>query len=360
MSDEILGYLKREQQLSQRLVRHLWRQWREAQPDLGIPMKVMGQNLGQYCLRGGKWHRPTLVRLAVQLMQVKLTPAMMRASVAVELMHRYLLCHDDLIDQDLKRHGGPTLEQVYRQRQVTLYGNRTESTYALGVAMVGGDLLNALTQLAVLESGLKPELAVAFLKGLNQELVETAAGWIMETELKQKPLLRVSLDQVRQTMLLVSAHYSFLWPLRLGQILGGVKEGEWLPALETYGRHIGLAFQITDDLLAIVGEEKTTGKPVGSDLREGKKTLLTQYAYQQANFRQKTYLQQSLNTFINNERLQNIREILTTTGAITYAKHEALKQAQLGIKAIESMSNGDDEAKRKLIWLGKFVAQRHY
>ena len=97
----------------------------------------------------------------------------------------------------------------------------------------------------IAESGLKTEMGLSMIRGINQDFIETGAGWFLETDLKNTPLIKVSMKQVKQAMLLVSAQYSVLWPLRLGEILAGREYGDWLPELEDYGTKVGMGFQIT-------------------------------------------------------------------------------------------------------------------
>lgn len=358
MGVDILDFLAAEQKKSARIAANFFRKKSEELEDLGTPMRVMLKELTRYGLRGGKWHRPALVRLAVRLAGGKLTPAINRASLCAELIHRYILIHDDIIDQDLERHAGPTMQKIYQDRFKLLFRGMKDETYSLGMAMIAGDVLNSLNQQLALESGIPKPMAATLVYGLNQELLETGAGWLLETDLKNMPLLKVSLKQVEKAMLLVSAQYSVLWPLRLGQLLSGREYGNWVPEIEIYGMQVGLAFQIQDDILAIFGDQKETGKPVGNDLREGKKTFLTQYAYNKANATDRAYLQNSLGLNIDGERLQNVRDIFRRTGALSYAQNEAQKYARTGLKAIQSLSSTDQDAKDMLVRLGEFLAKR--
>ena len=111
-------------------------------PGLGHPHESDAERINHIWFEGGKWHRPALVRLVVRLLGKNLTPAGARASVATELMHRYILVHDDILDLDLERHGGPTLQKVYQNRFSYKFGGE-DITYSLGMAMIGGDVINS-------------------------------------------------------------------------------------------------------------------------------------------------------------------------------------------------------------------------
>ena len=274
-------FFVKEQKKSVRIAGNFFRKKNEEASDLGTPMRVMLKELTRYGLRGGKWHRPALVRLVVRLMGKKLTPAINRASIACEMLHRFLLIHDDIMDQDLERHNGSTIQKVYMERFDDMRYQKPDDTYSLGMATVAGDLMHSWVFDLAVNSGLNDKIAANFVRGISTMSSETCAGWFLEAELKQLPMIKVGLPSVILADKLVSAHYSVLWPMRLGQLLSGRDYGDWMPELDTFGANLGLSFQIQDDILAIFGDQKETGKPVGNDLREAKKTLLTQYAYHQ-------------------------------------------------------------------------------
>lgn len=355
----VLALLSREQKTSVRIARNFFARKRTELTDLGLPFEVMLRQLQFYGLRGGKWHRPTLTRLAVRLMNQKITPEICRASVALELVHRFLLIHDDIVDQDLERHGGPTMQKFYQDRFQLKFTPLTDQTYSAGMAIVAGDVLHTFAFQFVAECGIKPELALAVIGGINQLMVETAAGWALETDLKMMSLNKSTLKQVMLAMRLVSANYSVLWPLRIGQILAGQPAGAFDKNLEIYGTNVGIAFQIQDDILAIFGDQNKMGKPVGNDLREGKKTLLVQYAYEQANKTNKKILQKMLNTNIDLNLLEQVREIIIKTGALTFAKETAQAKANEGIRALKRVTTNAPEAKDQLIALAEFMVNRN-
>lgn len=321
-------------------------------------MKRMLKEIQIYLKRGGKWVRPWLSRLAVRLLNKKITPSVIKASLSTELLHRYILVHDDIMDQDLERHHGPTLQKVYQDYHAKLYPNLPDETDALGNAIVAGDLIDTLVYQLVTESGLPPVTKLDLIRALNQDFMDTAAGWMLETDLKQRELGKIEEKEILLAMKQVSAHYSVLWPLRLGEIMAGRQYGNWLPELEAYGTQVGLAFQIQDDILAIFGEQKETGKPIGNDLREGKKTLLLNYAYKQSSLTDRAYLESCLHREISPNRLAKVRQIYEATGALAYAQQQAKIQIRGGIKALVKMRGVDETAKDVLIDLADFMVSR--
>jgi geranylgeranyl diphosphate synthase, type I len=351
-------WLSQEKQISLTLAEKILAEQYEKNKHLNSPMRFLLQELKTYCLRGGKWARPTLVRVVISLLDTKITPGALAASLCTEFIHRYILIQDDVIDQDLNRHGGPTIQKIYQQRHRRYFAQFEDATFSLGSAIVAGDVLCALTYSVVADSTLNPVQKMDVIRSLNQEMIETVSGWIFETELKHKSLADVKLKDVYTSMTLVSANYSVLWPLRIGQVLAGKKFGEWIPEIEIYGTHVGLAFQIQDDILAIFGNQQETGKPVGNDLREGKKTLLTSYAYEHASLREKEVLDKTLHTPVTLRRLNQIRKIFETTGALAFAKKEALRHAKKGATALEKLTGIHEPSRRLLCELADFMTSR--
>lgn len=204
---------------------------------------------------GGKALRPALVLFAARACGGTEDDAV-PAAVAVELVHNFSLVHDDLMDGDTRRR--------HRATVWSLWGGSS--------AILTGDALVVLAQQVVLESG-SPHLA-AQLRVLLDATAELIRGQVLDLAFESRSHVELAecLDMVAgKTGALLAA----------GCALGAVSAGapaEVVAALTTFGRHLGTAFQLTDDLLGIWGEPERTGKPVLSDLRTRKKSLPVCYA----------------------------------------------------------------------------------
>ncbi len=204
--------------------------------------------IGQYLQGGGgKRLRPTLVLLSSRLCGYD-GPAMIRLGAVVELLHTATLVHDDIIDGADTRRGRPS----------------TNSRWGNHMSVLAGDWLYMQAfNVALAERQFK---ILDLLIGLTQVMVE---GELLQLTLLRK--IDITEDEYfelsyRKTACLFSAC------LRLGAILGHKSE-EMEMKLGSYGVNLGLAFQLVDDLLDFTSSEEKLGKPVGSDLREGKLTL---------------------------------------------------------------------------------------
>ncbi|MFE7268998.1 polyprenyl synthetase family protein [Streptomyces sp. NPDC057623] len=176
----------------------------------------------------------------------------MSAAAAVELVHNFSLVHDDVIDRDELRRHRPTVWAVF----------------GVPAALLCGDALLALALQAVAEAR-RAEVAARSVGLLCAAVVELVEGEALDTAFEQRD--DVSADEytamaVGKTGALMGAACA------LGALAGGAEE-ERAQRFQRFGRHVGLAFQITDDLLGLYGDRAATGKPVGSDIASRKKTL---------------------------------------------------------------------------------------
>jgi geranylgeranyl diphosphate synthase, type I len=200
--------------------------------------------------RGGKGIRPTLAILGAQATHAD-PDVGIPGGVAVELVHNFSLIHDDIIDVDTERHHRPTVWSVF----------------GIAPAIIAGDALQVLAHLVLLEgSELTGASASAALASATAEMI---AGQSHDIDFETRQ--DVSVDQC---MAMSTAKTGALLGCAssIGAILAGAPRAT-VEALRDYGRHLGLAFQAIDDLLGIWGDPATTGKPIGSDLRQRKKSM---------------------------------------------------------------------------------------
>ncbi|MEU6371028.1 polyprenyl synthetase family protein [Streptomyces sp. NPDC046931] len=199
---------------------------------------------------GGKGVRQALALLGAELAGAPAGTGV-PAAVAVELVHTFSLVHDDIMDGDALRRGRPALWKAYGTGPAVLAG---DALFALGVETLSTDpaAVRRLTgALGDLVHGQADDLLFSHRPWTGPEAVTTREYETM-AERKTGALLGCA--------------------LALGAQLGGASDGT-AAALDGVGRHLGVAFQIADDLLGIWGDPEITGKPVHGDLREGKKTF---------------------------------------------------------------------------------------
>ena len=128
-------------------------------------------------------------------------------------------------------------------------------------------------------------------------------------------------------------------------------------ALENYGRNLGMAFQIQDDLLDIIGDEKEFGKTVGGDLIEGKKTFLFLKAYEKAKGKDLADLKKVIdNSGIRKNQIKKYRDLYISLGVIDETKNEVEKYTKYALRSLKNLK--DSESKEMLVWLANTLIKR--
>lgn len=218
-------------------------------------------------LRGGKRVRPGFVVAGFRCASASRDiTAAVRVGVALELVQTYFLIHDDWMDQDLVRRGGPSVHAELTRRF------RSEHLGSAS-AILAGDYAVALAQRVIATTGVPQRTQLQFLSTFAEMQVDAVLG-------QQLDLLGKAGDP-EVTYALKTASYTVRGPLLLGALLGGAKPAT-LTALSRFATPAGVAFQLRDDLLGVFGSPKETGKPAGSDLTAGKRTPLVLAGFRRA------------------------------------------------------------------------------
>jgi octaprenyl-diphosphate synthase len=287
--------------------------------------------IGEYLRAGGgKRVRPTLLLLAARLFDYQGRGAVKLGAV-VEIIHTATLVHDDIIDEAQTRRGRPAAN--------TQWGNSK-------CVLAGDWLYMQAFKIAVQERNFR---ILDTLIDLTQQMVE---GELLQMEKLGK---LVSLEEhfdliYRKTACLFSVC------TRLGGILGGATP-EQEESLARYGLDLGMAFQIVDDVLDLTASEDVLGKPVASDLREGKVTMAVIHALERCTPREKQKIEHVVRErAFNGVSHGEILDILNRYGSLEAANERALEYAASARAAICSFP--DSEIKRALLWAPEFVVAR--
>ena len=219
-------------------------------------------------LRGGKRMRPALLAAAYQAFggEGGLEPIEL-PMIALELLQVYLLVHDDWMDDDPVRRGGPAVHVLLRER----LGSAKLGDAA---AILAGDLASGYAQDALLAAPLPAERVLRAARGYAQLQEEVVSGQLAEMQAAPSgTLTRSAAPTVETIHALKTASYTVTGPLAVGAFLAGADDAT-AARLASFGRPLGVAFQLRDDLLGVFGDPSATGKPVGNDIRQGKRTAL--------------------------------------------------------------------------------------
>jgi geranylgeranyl diphosphate synthase type I len=226
----------------------------------GAEPRAMVDAYRALAVRGGKRVRAVLVCAAHEAFGGDYRAAL-PAAVGVELLQTYLLIHDDWMDGDEVRRGGPSVHAMLRER----YGS---TRLGDATAILAGDYGAALALEALAETALPAARVLAAVKELARIQGDVVVGQLLDVLGTARGAAEVEVMHALKT-----GSYTIAGPLRLGAILAGASQSA-LEALDRVAHPLGVAFQLQDDLLGTFGDPARTGKPRGGDLREGKRTAL--------------------------------------------------------------------------------------
>lgn len=299
---------------------------------LGPEVQTLAREVRRLTLLGGKRLRPALVVAGLRTVSAKAdTGPALDAGVALELLHSYFLIHDDWMDGDRVRRGGPSVHVALAERFRSEHkGNAS--------AILAGDYAVALATEALARVEAKPERLRAVFAAFAEMQLGAVAG-------QQLDMVGQGRD-VELGYALKTGSYTVEGPLKLGALLGGAKPA-LLDALARYARPAGVAFQLRDDLLSLFGEPAQTGKPLASDLMSGKRTLLLRLALR----RGKPPELAAIRKVLENPRakLPSLKAALKAVQATGAPQLVEQRIEQLSAQALEALKKGVTPAGRELL-----------
>lgn len=330
---------------------HSFLEHQEASAADGRLPPIVTRTLGEFLFAGGKRLRPTLCVLGyVAAGGDLLDEAVVKVAASLEMFHAFALIHDDVMDDSRTRRGRPTIHRTlasYYRAIVAGRGVAVRSHAAVRFGTAGAILLGdfALTWSDVMlnSSGLAAERLAAVRGVVDAMRVEVLFGQWLDMHAVGRPETDAAAPMtVAQYK---TARYSFQRPLEVGAILAGADVG-LLHSLERFAQPIGEAFQMRDDLLGVFGDPEVTGKPVGDDLRDGKRTVLLTIAYTRGDPGQR----RTLTKYVGRRRLdatqvQEVRSVLIATGAEAEVERMIATRRGQALAAVESSGIGPEAAR---------------
>lgn len=276
---------------------------------------VLINQMGHYIVNsGGKRLRPALVLLAAGACDALDSRAHLTAAI-IEFIHTATLLHDDVVDASELRRGKETAN--------ALWGNEA--------AVLVGDFLYSRSF----------EMMVEVADMRVMDILSSTTNTIAEGEVMQ--LLNIHDADTTEARYLAVIHAKtaklFEAATRLGAVLGDRSSDEET-ALATYGRHLGCAFQLIDDVLDYEATEEKLGKALGDDLEEGKPTLPLIYAMQHGTEAQAAVIREAIEQG-GRSYIDAVQEIIHATRATDYTREVASKEAQKAREALQSLPDSD-------------------
>jgi len=301
----------------------------------GNPKKLYDA-AGHLIVNGGKRLRPYMVIRSCQILGGKSSTAIIAAS-AVEMVHNFTLVHDDIMDNDEMRHGVPTVHKKF----------------GMPIAILAGDVLFSKAFQIISESKLSPNANTHLISRLAKACVDVCEGQLLDIKMADEKRIPTEAEYI--TMIGKKTAALFDVSCAMGAICATNKPKD-ISNLSNFGRNLGIAFQITDDLIGVMGDPKVTKKPVGNDLREGKKSLPILMAIKLAKGKERKIILKAFgNSKISKNDLNKAVEVIRSLGIEEKVRNQALKYAE---KSEKSLTKYKGTAKIELTVLLDFVVKR--
>jgi len=285
---------------------------------------------------GGKRLRPYMVLKSCEILGGKTKDAL-PAAAAIEMVHNFTLVHDDIMDNDEMRHGVFTVHKKF----------------GMSVAILAGDVLFSKAFQVITSSKVSNKRNADLVSRLAKACVDVCEGQLLDIEMAKNKKIPTQAEYIKMISKKTAALFDV--SCSMGAICSNAKEKD-ISNLSSFGKNLGIAFQITDDLIGVMGDSKITKKPVGNDLREGKKSLPIVLAISKAKGKDKQIILKSFgNSNATKKDLENAIKIIRVLGIEKVVRNQALRYAE---NAKKSLNNYSGTAKKELTSLLDFVVKR--
>jgi len=287
-------------------------------------------------VNGGKRLRPFLVIKSCEILNGKLKNAMPAAS-AVEMIHNFTLVHDDIMDNDEIRHGVPTVHKKF----------------GIPIAILAGDVLFSKAYQVLSNSNLPANALNELVSKLAKACVDVCEGQLLDIKMAESKKIPSQANYIKMIEKKTAALFDV--SCSMGAICAKAKQND-VSKLSSFGRNLGIAFQITDDLIGVMGDSKITKKPVGNDLREGKKSLPIVLAITKSKGNDKKMILKAFgNPNASKKDIEKAVEAIRAMGIEKIVRKQALQYSE---KAKKSLNIYSGIAKEELLNLLNFVVKR--
>jgi len=329
-----------------------------------------------YPMSGGKRLRPVVAMLCAGIFGGKeAETTALPVACGAELFHNWTLIHDDIIDNDDFRRGQPTAHKRISADSLK-YGMPQDITdeYGRDIAILAGDRLHALSICMMSElrknSNVDPRVALEIISMAENEYVgelitgeaqDVCNGMMYDTSYEALEHFSSNEDEIISMMRgKTGILYAFCC------VAGGMiglntydAETPVLRALKKFAIDCGIAFQLQDDILGIVSDEKTLGKPVGSDIREGKKTTILTETFRNSDECERALIARTVgNKNATKQDVEAIKSLFYKKGGIKYTEELAQKYIRTALESLKLVP--DNEYKELLVQWADYMTSRKY
>ena len=303
----------------------------------GIGEERLKKAMVHYPAAGGKRLRPALAMISADAVNEGEGKRALPFGIALEITHNFTLVHDDIMDRDDIRRGVPTVH--------TVYGEAT--------AINAGDAMFSLAFTKLSELDVDDSLVRELVSDVSSMVIGIAEGQQMDMDFEERMDIKAEeyLEMIEKKTALM-----FINAAKNGARIAGASRDVYRKMAE-YGKYMGLAFQIWDDFLDLRANEKELGKPVGSDIRNGKKTLMVVYALERLEGQDRERFLGILgNEKASDEEVKEAIALMDKVNALRDAEALALDYAERAKRALDVLK--ESEEKDAMLDLVDYVIRR--
>ena len=283
-------------------------------------------------LRGGKRLRPAFCYWGWRGAGGRDSAGIVSVAAALELFQAAALIHDDVMDGSDTRRGRPATHRRFAALHRGSGWLGSPEDFGVAGAILAGDLCLSWCDELYTGSGLPADRLAAGRAVFDLMRTELMCGQYLD--MLEQVQATTSVERARHVILYKSAKYSVQQPVLLGGTLAGAPDG-LLATYDAYGRALGEAFQLRDDVLGVFGDPAVTGKPAGDDLREGKRTVLVAVTLERCSPAQAAVLRRGLgDPHLDPEGVARIREVIAGSGALDTVESMIATQRDVALDAL--------------------------
>lgn len=270
------------------------------------------------------------------------------AAAAVEIFHTWTLVHDDIIDRDPTRRGAPTVHERFARKPSTMarYPERSEAEhYGISIAVLAGDVqhgwgISLMTELTQ-KFGINAEVTLTLIHEIDTRVLCTLVeGEVLDVQYSREPIATLTTEMIEDMLWKkTGALYEFAGASGAAIGLNNPDLNHPLVrTLEKFTSACGAAFQLQDDILGIIGDEKLLGKPVGADIREGKRTVIARESWLRADDKQKKLIGDTLgNPHVTHDQIEEVTKLFVSLGGIEETARRARAHVERGMKHLDPL-----------------------
>lgn len=278
-----------------------------------------------------------------------------RVGAALELFHSFALVHDDVMDASEMRRGSPTVHKLFEGRYPNEEDRHAAERFGTNAAILIGDVCLVWSEELLQQADTDDARLRTALPWINSMRTEVMAGQYLDVDDEDGP---DALERAWRVILHKTATYTIERPLQIGAALAGGGD-EILRGFSGFGRPLGEAFQLRDDLLGVFGDPTRTGKPSLDDLRGGKRTILIALTRQRADRRQRAIIDDLHgHPRLDENGAEALRHVIRETGAAEEVEQLVDQRNHEALDALESMPIAEP-ARRALEKLAAAATHRH-